>query len=124
MHYDALLLVSFGGPESNEEVIPFLENVLRGRNVPRERMLAVAEHYYHFGGKSPINAQNRELIAALQAVIITFGGWQSALYFTDEDRDPVRNLPRSMIGGVASVMGSGDSEHQCSGSAWSRITSG
>jgi protoporphyrin/coproporphyrin ferrochelatase len=66
MHYDALLLVSFGGPESNEEVIPFLENVLRGRNVPRERMLAVAEHYYHFGGKSPINAQNRELIAALQ----------------------------------------------------------
>jgi ferrochelatase len=66
MHYDALLLVSFGGPESNREVIPFLENVLRGRNVPRERMLAVAEHYYHFGGKSPINAQNRELIAALQ----------------------------------------------------------
>jgi len=66
MHYDALLIVSFGGPESQEEVIPFLENVLRGRNVPRERMLAVAEHYYHFGGKSPINQQNRELIAALQ----------------------------------------------------------
>ncbi len=67
MHYDALLVVSFGGPESNEEVIPFLENVLRGKNVPRERMLAVAEHYYHFGGKSPINEQNRQLIAALQA---------------------------------------------------------
>ncbi|HZS97291.1 MAG TPA: ferrochelatase [Terriglobales bacterium] len=67
MHYDALLVVSFGGPESNEEVIPFLENVLRGKNVPRERMLAVAEHYYHFGGKSPINEQNRRLIAALQA---------------------------------------------------------
>ena len=66
MHYDALLVVSFGGPESNEEVIPFLENVLRGKNVPRERMLAVAEHYYHFGGKSPINEQNRQLIAALQ----------------------------------------------------------
>ena len=66
MQYDALLLVSFGGPESNDEVIPFLENVLRGRNVPRERMLAVAEHYYHFGGKSPINEQNRQLIAALQ----------------------------------------------------------
>ena len=61
MRYDALLLVSFGGPESNEEVLPFLENVLRGRNVPRERMLAVAEHYYHFGGKSPINQQNRAL---------------------------------------------------------------
>jgi protoporphyrin/coproporphyrin ferrochelatase len=67
MNYDAFLLVSFGGPERTEDVLPFLENVLRGRNVPRERMLAVAEHYYHFGGKSPINDQNRALIAALQA---------------------------------------------------------
>ena len=64
--YDALLIVSFGGPESREDVIPFLENVLRGKNVPRERMLAVAEHYYHFEGKSPINQQTRELISALQ----------------------------------------------------------
>ena len=67
MNYDAFLLVSFGGPERTEDVLPFLENVLRGRNVPRERMLQVAEHYYHFGGKSPINDQNRALIAALQA---------------------------------------------------------
>jgi ferrochelatase len=67
MNYDAILVVSFGGPESREEVIPFLENVLRGRNVPGERMLAVAEHYYHFGGSSPINQQTRELIAALEA---------------------------------------------------------
>jgi ferrochelatase len=67
MHYDAILVVSFGGPERTEDVIPFLENVLRGKNVPRERMLAVAEHYYHFGGKSPINEQNRQLIAALEA---------------------------------------------------------
>jgi ferrochelatase len=67
MNYDAILIVSFGGPESKEEVIPFLENVLRGRGVPRERMLAVAEHYYHFDGKSPINQQTRELIAALEA---------------------------------------------------------
>src|ERR1700691_2830578 len=66
MKYDAILVVSFGGPESKEEVIPFLENVLRGKNVPRERMLAVAEHYYHFDGKSPINQQTRELIAALK----------------------------------------------------------
>jgi ferrochelatase len=66
MKYDALLVVSFGGPESSDEVVPFLENVLRGKNVPRERMLAVAEHYYHFGGRSPINQQNRELIAALR----------------------------------------------------------
>ena len=64
--YDAILIVSFGGPESREDVIPFLENVLRGRNVPRERMLAVAEHYYHFEGKSPINQQTLELIAALK----------------------------------------------------------
>lgn len=63
--YDALLVVSFGGPEGRDDVIPFLENVLRGRNVPRERLLAVAEHYYQFEGISPINAQVRELIAAL-----------------------------------------------------------
>lgn len=64
--YDALLVVSFGGPEGRDDVIPFLENVLRGKPVPRERMLEVAEHYYHFDGVSPINAQVRELIAALQ----------------------------------------------------------
>ena len=64
--YDALLVISFGGPEKHEDVIPFLENVLRGRNVPRERMLEVAEHYYHFDGRSPINDQNRQLIAALR----------------------------------------------------------
>jgi len=63
--YDALLVVSFGGPERPDDVIPFLENVLRGKNVPRERMLEVADHYLHFGGKSPINAQVGGLIAAL-----------------------------------------------------------
>jgi protoporphyrin/coproporphyrin ferrochelatase len=67
MKYDAILVVSFGGPESHADVIPFLENVLRGRNVPRERLLAVAEHYYHFDGRSPINTQTRDLIAALAA---------------------------------------------------------
>ncbi|HKN17035.1 MAG TPA: ferrochelatase [Candidatus Sulfotelmatobacter sp.] len=67
MTYDAILVVSFGGPESKEDVMPFLENVLRGRNVPRGRMLTVAEHYYHFEGKSPINQQTRELIAAVQS---------------------------------------------------------
>jgi len=65
--YQALLLVSFGGPERVEDVMPFLENVLHGKNVPHQRMLEVAEHYYHFGGKSPINGQNRALIAALEA---------------------------------------------------------
>jgi len=67
--YDALLVLSFGGPEKQEDVIPFLENVLRGRNVPRERLLQVAEHYYHFDGRSPINDQNRSLIAALKEVV-------------------------------------------------------
>jgi ferrochelatase len=64
--FDALLVVSFGGPEKKEDVLPFLENVLRGRGVPRERMLEVAEHYYHFDGRSPINDQNKALIAALE----------------------------------------------------------
>jgi len=73
MNYDAILVVSFGGPESADDVIPFLENVLRGRNVPRERLLAVAEHYYHFGGKSPINQQVRELIAALEKELAQHG---------------------------------------------------
>ena len=73
MNYDALLVVSFGGPESREDVIPFLENVLRGRNVPRERMLAVAEHYYHFEGKSPINQQTRALIAAIEKELAEHG---------------------------------------------------
>jgi protoporphyrin/coproporphyrin ferrochelatase len=63
--YDAVLIVSFGGPEGMDDVIPFLENVLRGRNVPRERMLEVAHHYELFGGVSPINGQNRALIDAL-----------------------------------------------------------
>ena len=71
--YDGILVVGFGGPEGRDEVIPFLENVLRGRNVPRERMLEVAEHYYHFDGVSPINAQVRELIAALRTELDTHG---------------------------------------------------
>ena len=71
--YDALLVVSFGGPDGPEDVVPFLENVLRGRNVPRERMLEVADHYYHFGGRSPINDQNRALIAALEKELTTHG---------------------------------------------------
>ncbi|WP_432495687.1 ferrochelatase [Kineococcus gypseus] len=64
--YDALLLLSFGGPEGPDDVMPFLENVTRGRGIPRERLEAVAEHYLHFGGKSPINDQNRELLAQLR----------------------------------------------------------
>jgi len=68
-YFEALLIISFGGPEKCDDVIPFLENVLRGRNVPPERLFEVAEHYYHFDGRSPINDQNRELIAALRQVV-------------------------------------------------------
>jgi protoporphyrin/coproporphyrin ferrochelatase len=53
MNYDAILVLAFGRPESKEDVVPFLENVLRGRNVPRGRLRAVAEHNHQFGGKSP-----------------------------------------------------------------------
>ena len=71
--YDAVLLVSFGGPERADDVLPFLENVLRGKRVPRERVLEVAEHYYLFDGVSPINAQNRALLAALIAELDVHG---------------------------------------------------
>lgn len=65
--YDAFLLLSFGGPEGPDDVLPFLENVTRGRGVPAERLAEVAEHYYAAGGVSPINGQCRDLIAAIEA---------------------------------------------------------
>jgi ferrochelatase len=73
MGFDAVLLLSFGGPERPEDVMPFLENVTRGRGVPRERLEEVAQHYLHFGGVSPINALNRDIIAALEAEFVTRG---------------------------------------------------
>jgi protoporphyrin/coproporphyrin ferrochelatase len=69
MDFDAVLLLSFGGPEGPEQVRPFLENVTRGRNVPPERLDEVAEHYLHFGGVSPINRINRALITELRAEV-------------------------------------------------------
>ena len=65
--YDGILLLSFGGPEAPDEVLPFLRRVTAGRGIPDERLEAVGEHYHHFGGRSPINDQNRALIAALEA---------------------------------------------------------
>ena len=67
--YDAVLLLSFGGPEGPDDVIPFLQNVTRGKNIPVARLAEVGTHYRHFGGVSPINAQNLALIAALSAEI-------------------------------------------------------
>ncbi|MYW05518.1 ferrochelatase, partial [Streptomyces sp. SID3343] len=64
--FDALLVLSFGGPDAPDEVLPFLENVTAGRGVPRERLKEAAGHYHHFGGVSPINAQNRALVAAVE----------------------------------------------------------
>jgi len=87
-NYDALLLVSFGGPEGMNDVMPFLENVLRGRNVPRERLLAVAKHYELFGGVSPINNQNRTLIAALEQELKT-NGPPLPIYFGNRNWQPM-----------------------------------
>lgn len=85
--YDAILVVSFGGPEGPDDVMPFLENVLRGKNVPRERMLEVAEHYRHFDGVSPINNQNRALIAALEAELAAKGP-QLPIYWGNRNWHP------------------------------------
>jgi ferrochelatase len=71
--YDALLILSFGGPDGMPDVMPFLDNVLRGRNVPEERKREVAHHYELFGGVSPLNPQNRQLQAALQAELERLG---------------------------------------------------
>ena len=86
--YDAVLIVSFGGPEGMDDVIPFLENVLRGRNAPRERMLQVAKHYELFGGVSPINQQNRNLIAALKTEL-TRNGPNLPIYWGNRNWHPM-----------------------------------
>ncbi|WP_433829630.1 ferrochelatase [Actinoplanes sp. CA-015351] len=73
MVYDAFVLLSFGGPEKPDDVMPFLRNVVRGRGVPDERLVEVAEHYMHFGGVSPINQQNRDLLAAIDTEFAAHG---------------------------------------------------
>ena len=85
--YDALLLVSFGGPEQPEDVVPFLENVTRGRGIPRERLEAVGEHYFGFGGKSPINDLNRALLADLRADLAAHG-IDLPVYWGNRNWDP------------------------------------
>lgn len=103
--YDAILLVSFGGPDGPEDVLPFLENVLRGRNVPRERMLEVAAHYQQFGGVSPINAQNRALIAALEAELEKHGP-RLPVFFGNRNWHPLlADTLREMAGrGIVSAL--------------------
>lgn len=115
--FDAIIFVSFGGPEGRDEVIPFLENVLRGRNVPRERMLEVAEHYYHFDGVSPINAQNRDLIEAVKRELagrgvhipIYFGNrnWRPMLTdaFKQMEADGIQNVIAFVTSALSSYSG-------------------
>lgn len=85
--YDAFLLLSFGGPEGPDDVMPFLENVTRGRNVPRERLVEVSHHYLEFGGKSPINAQNRALLGAIEAELAAHGP-KLPVYWGNRNWDP------------------------------------
>jgi ferrochelatase len=85
--YDALILVSFGGPEGPDDVLPFLRNVVRGRGVPDERLAEVVEHYQHFGGVSPINAQCRDLLAALGPVLAE-AGVEQPVYWGNRNWDP------------------------------------
>jgi ferrochelatase len=85
--FDAILVVSFGGPEGPDDVMPFLENVTRGRGVPRERLLDVAHHYELFGGVSPINVQNRALIAALEPELRAHG-IDLPIYFGNRNWQP------------------------------------
>jgi ferrochelatase len=106
MTYDAILLISFGGPESPEDVMPFLENVLRGRDVPRARMLEVAEHYYKFGGKSPINNQNRRLLASLAAELAEYGP-HLPIYWGNRNWHPllIDTLARMKADGIQHALG-------------------
>ncbi|OEY23968.1 ferrochelatase [Corynebacterium sp. BCW_4722] len=87
LQYDALLVLSFGGPEGKDEVIPFLENVTRGRGIPRERLAEVGEHYFHFDGVSPINEQNRQLIANIEAELQK-RGYDLPVYFGNRNWHP------------------------------------
>jgi len=85
--YDALLLVSFGGPEKQADVVPFLENVTAGRGIPRERLEVVGEHYALFGGRSPINDLNRDLLAGIEADLAA-AGIDLPVYWGNRNWDP------------------------------------
>jgi ferrochelatase len=110
-HYDAILLSSFGGPEGQDDVIPFLRNVTAGRGIPDERLEEVAHHYRHFGGVSPINEQNRQLKAALEAELarrgielpVYWGNRNWAPYFGDVVREAEANGHTELLGLVTSA---------------------
>ncbi|WP_054813013.1 ferrochelatase [Nocardia arizonensis] len=105
MSYDALLVLSFGGPERPEDVMPFLENVTRGRGVPRARLEEVARHYLHFGGVSPINELNRDIIAAVEGELASTGT-ELPVYFGNRNWHPMveDTVERMAADGVGSAL--------------------
>ncbi|MET7768864.1 ferrochelatase [Nocardia sp. NPDC005366] len=105
MTYQALLVLSFGGPERPEDVMPFLENVTRGRGVPRERLDEVAQHYLHFGGVSPINGLNRDIIAAVEGELAGTG-LRLPVYFGNRNWHPMveDTVARMAADGVGSAL--------------------
>ena len=112
--YDALLIVGFGGPEKPEDVMPFLENVTRGRGIPRERLLEVAKHYDRFGGASPLNQQVRDLIACLEPDLrlhaidlpVYWGNRHWTPLLADTLREMTRNKVRRALALVLAAYGS------------------
>ncbi|KQY59438.1 ferrochelatase [Aeromicrobium sp. Root495] len=95
--FDALLYVSFGGPEKPDDVVPFLENVTAGRGIPRERLEEVGEHYFLFGGKSPINDLNREVIEAVRGDLAG-AGIDLPVYWGNRNWDPyLADTMRQMV---------------------------
>ena len=102
--YDALLLVSFGGPEKPDDVLPFLRNVTAGRDIPDERLEEVGEHYFLFGGRSPINDQNRELVKAIEDDLAA-NGVKVPIYWGNRNWDPFlrETLERMKADGVNRV---------------------
>ncbi|WP_067536923.1 ferrochelatase [Nocardia crassostreae] len=102
---EALLLLSFGGPERPEDVMPFLENVTRGRGIPPERLAEVAEHYLHFGGVSPINALNLDIIKAIEAEFAA-RGIDVPVYFGNRNWHPMveATVERMRADGIRSAL--------------------
>jgi ferrochelatase len=112
--YDGILLAGFGGPEGQEDVIPFLRNVTRGRGIPDERLEEVAHHYRHFGGVSPINAQNRALKAALESELarrgidlpVYWGNRNWSPYLEDAVQDAAANRDTTLLAFATSAYSS------------------
>lgn len=103
--YDAIMVLSFGGPEGHADVMPFLERVTAGRNIPRERLLDVAEHYHAVGGISPINAQNRDVITRL-SVVLAQRGIHLPIYFGNRNWHPLVSdtVAQMRDAGITSVL--------------------